>query len=78
MLEQIIKHKYFFHIVAIIVILAAALLFIVFSGNSAETDNTANVQESAEELETQDVIDQPPSAHWSNEEPGWGTESQDE
>jgi len=24
------------------------------------------------------MINPPPSAHWSDEEPGWGTESQDE
>ena len=39
MFEQIIRHKYFFHIVAIIVILTATILFIVFSGDSVETHN---------------------------------------
>ena len=37
-----------------------------------------DVQESVEALETPNMIDQPPSAHWSDEEPGWGEESQDE
>ncbi len=34
MFEQIIKHKYFFHIAAIAVILTTTVLFIVFSGSS--------------------------------------------
>lgn len=42
MFEQIIRHKYFFHIVASIVILTVAILFIVFSGNSAKTDYMTN------------------------------------
>jgi len=34
MLERIIKHKYFFHIAAVVVILTVTVLFIVFSGLS--------------------------------------------
>ena len=34
MLERIIKHKYFFHILTIAVIIAVTILFIVFSGTS--------------------------------------------
>lgn len=36
-----------------------------------------NIQEPAKSLETPDMIDPPPSAHWSDEEPGWGEEDQD-
>jgi len=172
MFERIISHKYFFHIVAIIVILTVIILFIVFSGNSADTyvdskaelktavgkefvitldanattgyewqlaspiddnliklvsseytpDNTGlvgsggksiwtfkaaqagkaqvsfkyirpwenntplsqrttyivSIQGSAKALEAPDMIDQPPSAHWSDEDVGWGEEDQDE
>jgi predicted secreted protein len=42
MLEQIIRHKYFFHIIAVIVILTAAILFIAFSGTSEEQNDTAD------------------------------------
>ena len=87
MFEQIVRHKYFFHIVAIIVILTATILFIVFSGNSAETEDTppaegiayiADIQEPVKVSEAPDIKDPPPSAHWSDEEPGWGTENQNE
>lgn len=48
MLEQIIRHKYFFHIVLAIVIIAATILFIIFSGDSAQNyDDTASTIKAA-------------------------------
>ena len=37
-----------------------------------------NIQESIKASETPNMINPPPSAHWSDEEPGWGEEDQDE
>jgi len=34
MFERMIRHKYFFHILAVLVIVATTALFIIFSGTS--------------------------------------------
>jgi len=34
MIERIIKHKYFFHILAAVLIVATTALFVIFSGTS--------------------------------------------
>ncbi len=34
MFEKMIKHKYFFHITAVLVIIIVGIFFIVFSGTS--------------------------------------------